>query len=215
MRKSSPDADARRAAGRKEEEMDRAFAVLAGAGLGAGLMYLFDPQLGRRRRAIARDKAVRLAHEAQDAAEVVTRDMRNRAQGLASGDLSVLIGGKRVLEHPLRGSWSPSARAVMAMAGGGLFLYGLTQDAPAACVLGTVGLALAVEGVTNAGLDDIGRIKQQVADKARDVAAKAADTASHVAGTFGYGREGEEDRGGQRDPARQGRAAEPAPAMRG
>ena len=29
-----------------------------GAGLGAGLMYLLDPQVGRGRRAVARDKSV-------------------------------------------------------------------------------------------------------------------------------------------------------------
>src|SRR5205807_2437450 len=100
----------------------------------------------RRRRALVRDKAVRLAHEAQDAAEVVARDARNRARGLAAGDLSVLVGGKRALRHPLRGGWSPTARTLMGLTGGGLFLYGLTQDAPVSCVLGTVGLALAAEG---------------------------------------------------------------------
>src|SRR4051794_31874822 len=119
--------------------MDRAMCMLAGAGIGAGLMYLFDPQMGRRRRAIARDKAVSLTHEAQDAACVVGRDMRNRAQGLAAGDLSVLAGGKRALHNPLRGGWSPSARSLMALAGGGLFLFGLTQEAPTACFLGTAG----------------------------------------------------------------------------
>ena len=61
-------------------------------------MYLFDPQMGRRRRALARDKAVSLTHEAQDAARVVARDASNRARGLAAGDLSVLVGGKRATE---------------------------------------------------------------------------------------------------------------------
>src|SRR5262245_1423665 len=113
--------------------MDRTIAFLAGAGLGAGLMYVLDPQMGRRRRALVRDKAVGLAHQAQDAAEVVAKDAANRARGLASGDLSVLAGGKRALSHPLRGGWSPTARALMGLAGGGLVLYGLTQEAPTAC----------------------------------------------------------------------------------
>jgi hypothetical protein len=77
----------------------------------------------------------------------------------------VLVGGKRALSHPLRGGWSPSARALMGLLGGGLFLYGLTQEAPAACALGTVGVALAAEGATNAGLDDLARVPQQVADR--------------------------------------------------
>src|SRR5947208_1575869 len=105
--------------------MDRAFTLLAGAGLGAGMMYLFDPDRGRRRRALSRDAAVRMGHQAEDAATVVAKDMRNRIQGLAAGDLSVLAGGRRALKNPLRGSWSPSARALMTLAGGGLFAYGL------------------------------------------------------------------------------------------
>jgi len=126
-------------------------------------MYLLDPQMGRRRRALAGDQAVRMAHDAQDAAGVVTRDMKNRAQGLAAGDLSVLAGGKQALHNPLRGGWSPSGRALLALLGGGLFLYGLTREAPTACILGCTGLALAAEGVTNAGIDDITRIPQQAA----------------------------------------------------
>lgn len=143
--------------------MDRTMTLLAGMGLGAGLIYLLDPQTGRRRRPLARDQVVHLAHEAHEAADVGARDARNRAQGLASGDFSVLAGGSRALENPLRGGWSPSARALMSLAGGGLFLYGLTRYAPTACVLGTVGLALAAEGVTNAGIDDIAGVSQNVA----------------------------------------------------
>jgi hypothetical protein len=154
--------------------MNRAAALLAGAGLGAGLMYLLDPDLGRRRRAIARDKAVRLAHETQDTAEVVARDMQNRAQGLASGDLSVLAGGRQALGNPLRGSWSPSARALMTVVGSGLFLYGLTRNAPTACILGCVGLALAAEGITNAGIDDITALPHKMTDMATDAAASLA-----------------------------------------
>jgi hypothetical protein len=147
--------------------MRRGIAMLAGMGLGAGLMYVLDPRMGRRRRALARDRAVRMGHRAQEAVDVVTRDMRNRARGLASGDLSVLAGGKRALSNPLRGGWSPSARALMAGFGAGLFLYGLTRSAPASCVAGTVGLALAAEGVTNAGVRDITRVTDDLAEKAK------------------------------------------------
>ena len=150
--------------------MDRTVAFLAGASFGAGLMFMLDPQQGRRRRALARDQAVRLAHDAEDAAGVVDRDMRNRARGLASGDLSVLAGGKRALANPLRGSWSPSARAVMGLLGGGLFLYGLTQKAPTACVLGGVGLGLMAEGFTNVGLDDVAGLSHRAAEAAGRVA---------------------------------------------
>jgi hypothetical protein len=196
--------------------MERAVALLAGAGLGAGLMYLLDPQMGRRRRALARDQAVSLAHEAQDAAGVVARDATNRARGLAAGDLSVLVGGRRALRHPLSGGWSPTARTLMGLAGGGMLLYGLTQDAPVSCVLGSIGLGLAAEGLTNAGLDDVRRGARQVADTAGDVARMATDAAGRAADSISFGREDAgRGRTGQGDAAMHGRAAEPAPAMRG
>jgi hypothetical protein len=171
--------------------MDQACAFLAGAGLGAGLMYVFDPDMGRRRRALARDQAVHLAHEAQDAAGVVARDVSNRAKGLASGDLSVLAGGKRALQNPLRGGWSPSGRALMGLLGGGLCAYGMTRDAPTACVLGAIGLALVAEAATNVGLSDVARASRQAADVACDAAGRAAE------GLGLGGREGAE----QRQPA--------------
>src|SRR5207247_7885451 len=47
----------------------------AGAfGLGAGLMFLLDPDRGRKRRARLRDQAVRAVHAAQDAARGRTMD---------------------------------------------------------------------------------------------------------------------------------------------
>jgi hypothetical protein len=191
--------------------MDSACAFLAGASLGAGLTYMLDPQQGRHRRALIRDKALRLAHDAQDAAEVVAKDARNRAQGLASGDLSVLVGGKRALEHPLRGGWSPTARALMGLTGGGLFLYGLTQEAPEACLLGAVGLALAAEGATNAGLDDIAGAPRQVATRAGEMARRATDAAAHATEHLGFDRE---DTGGG-DSGTDTIAAESVSATRG
>ncbi len=144
--------------------MNRATTFLTGAGLGAGLMYFFDPQAGRRRRTLLRDKGIRLGHKAQAAADVVARDMSNRAHGLAAGDLSVLAGGKRALQNPLRGSWSPTGRALLGLVGAGLFFYGLSRRAPTACLLGTTGLGLIAEGLTNAGIDDLTRIPKKVAD---------------------------------------------------
>src|SRR5687767_2633542 len=150
--------------------MNTSCSFLAGASLGAGLMYILDPQMGGRRRALARDKMVRLGHEAQDAARVVGTDLRNKAQGLASGDLTTLVGGKRALEHPFTGGWSPSGRALLTGLGMGLFVYGLTRSAPVSCMLGTLGCALAAEGVTNLGLDDIASAACEVGERAKDVA---------------------------------------------
>jgi hypothetical protein len=61
--------------------MNRIFAVLGGIGVGAALMYLFDPNGGRRRRALIRDKAVGIRNDVTDAIEGKARDLSNRAKG--------------------------------------------------------------------------------------------------------------------------------------
>lgn len=78
-----------------------------GAGLGAGLMYLLDPEGGRRRRAAARDKANRAG-----------RDLAGRSRGLISTAGSKLRGDgapDRMLEERLRsrlGRWVTHPHAV-------------------------------------------------------------------------------------------------------
>ena len=64
--------------------MNRNLLLLGGIGLGAGLMYIFDPDRGRRRRATARDAAHHLANAFDDAVGKTSRDLSNRARGLAS-----------------------------------------------------------------------------------------------------------------------------------
>jgi osmotically-inducible protein OsmY len=58
--------------------------LILGILLGAGLMYLLDPDRGRRRRALIRDQVVHGAHEIEDfGGEVASRarHLRNRARG--------------------------------------------------------------------------------------------------------------------------------------
>jgi hypothetical protein len=64
--------------------MNRNLLFLGGLGLGAGLMYIFDPDRGGRRRATARDAAHQLANAFDDAVGKTSRDLRNRAQGLVA-----------------------------------------------------------------------------------------------------------------------------------
>jgi hypothetical protein len=45
-------------------------------------MYLMDPNLGRRRRAVARDKAARLYSDASWAIDKTRKDVQNRASGV-------------------------------------------------------------------------------------------------------------------------------------
>jgi hypothetical protein len=58
--------------------------VVVGMALGAGLMYVLDPQQGRRRRALARDKMTKAVHETGRAMGATSRDVAHRATGLAA-----------------------------------------------------------------------------------------------------------------------------------
>jgi hypothetical protein len=55
-----------------------------GAGLGAGLMYVLDPDRGHRRRAMLRDRARHAAVATRDTLDKKARDVRNRARGLVA-----------------------------------------------------------------------------------------------------------------------------------
>jgi len=56
--------------------------VIGSFALGAGLMYFFDPQGGRRRRALLRDQVNSACVRFQEAERVVVRDASHRAIGL-------------------------------------------------------------------------------------------------------------------------------------
>jgi hypothetical protein len=80
----------------------------SGLAVGAGLMYLLDPDRGTRRRALLRDQAVHGAHEFGDFRERVagkSQDLRNRARGTlaeASGRLRREDVDDAVLEARVR-----------------------------------------------------------------------------------------------------------------
>lgn len=58
--------------------------LLGGVGLGAGLMYLLDPEGGRRRRAVARDKTVHGLKVSGRALRKTSVDVGNRTKGLVA-----------------------------------------------------------------------------------------------------------------------------------
>ena len=62
--------------------MNKGLTFGAGLGLGTGLMYLLDPDRGRRRRALLRDKGAWAARKTGDCIRVTARDLRNRTQGI-------------------------------------------------------------------------------------------------------------------------------------
>ena len=56
--------------------------VLGAAGVGAAVMYLLDPDGGRRRRALIRDQAVKLNKQTREAVAGRVGDLSNRAKGM-------------------------------------------------------------------------------------------------------------------------------------
>ena len=74
--------------------MNTGLRLLSAAGAGAGLMYLFDPDRGKRRRALLRNKAVHISRLANEAAGKTGRDLRNHLRGAAAGLESVFITGE-------------------------------------------------------------------------------------------------------------------------
>ncbi|HVF59098.1 MAG TPA: hypothetical protein VNJ70_04715 [Thermoanaerobaculia bacterium] len=58
--------------------------LLSGLGLGAGLMFLLDPERGRRRRALVRDKAVHYGKVTQRKLRGTSQHLSNKTHGLAA-----------------------------------------------------------------------------------------------------------------------------------
>ena len=82
-------------------------AALAGLGIGAAVMYLFDPQGGNRRRARIRDKTVRLNRQTREALAAKAQDISNRTKGVVH-ELKTAISPERDAEttDPSGVNWS-------------------------------------------------------------------------------------------------------------
>ena len=70
--------------------MNKGVALVGGVGLGAALMYFFDPDRGGRRRALVRDKVGAAGNKVGCYAEKMSHDIRNRAYGVVAETKSFL-----------------------------------------------------------------------------------------------------------------------------
>jgi uncharacterized membrane protein len=61
--------------------MNRLCNLMTGLSVGAGVMYFFDPVVGKRRRSLLFDQFNHFLHKAGDAADTTIRDVSNRAYG--------------------------------------------------------------------------------------------------------------------------------------
>jgi hypothetical protein len=129
---------------------------------------------------INRESAARWAGHTQGVAGSAGSAVKNWPRTAASEGRWAQTTANQFLQSLWSGHMSPTTRTLVGLAGGGLFLYGLTQKAPLACILGTVGLALAAEAFTNANIRDIAQFPGQAAEM-------ASQAASGVAETLGFG----------------------------
>jgi uncharacterized membrane protein len=63
---------------------DTGLIFIGGLSLGAGLMYIFDPDYGARRRAKLRDKTNHALHVARKGIDKATRDLQHRSRGFGA-----------------------------------------------------------------------------------------------------------------------------------
>lgn len=130
--------------------------LLTSLGLGAGLMYFYDPQRGDRRRARVRDQVNRLANDIDGSLDVAKRDLRNRVRGTlaeATARLEEQGAPDWILEERVRarlGRLARHAGGLEVHAGGGrVTLSGpaLREDVDA--LLKTAARTRGVHGVEN------------------------------------------------------------------
>jgi hypothetical protein len=131
------------------------FTLLKGAGLGAGMMYFFDPLAGNRRRALVRDQIVHACTVCNQQARITYRDAGNRLQG-ASAEISNAMqsSDQPLIERVQEGvteagrtlgmqgrTWSPTAKAAAMLGGAGLVASFMNKRDLAALAFGVVGLS--------------------------------------------------------------------------
>jgi hypothetical protein len=115
-------------------------AIVGAAGIGAALMYFMDPDRGRRRRALARDKIVHSGKVAEERIGKASRDISNRVRGakasvrsrVSRGDTDDQVLIERVRSELGRATSHPGAITVDAV-DGTIVLHGdvLTEEADA------------------------------------------------------------------------------------
>lgn len=141
------------------EVAGRAGDFLAGLVVGVGLMYLLDPDRGRRRRALVRDQVVSAGHDLGELGETLgakARHVRNQAAGLAAEAQARLRGSEVddfILEARIR---SEIGRAVsnpgaieVTVRNGHATLTGPVLAREVAELLATVGSVRGVDDVRN------------------------------------------------------------------
>jgi uncharacterized membrane protein len=93
--------------------MNKMFTTLGTLGLGAGVMYFYDPDRGRRRRALVRDKVTRTLNQSDEFIDKAAVDLRNRTRGTLAEAMAMLSDEEApdwILEERVRAELGRVAR---------------------------------------------------------------------------------------------------------
>jgi hypothetical protein len=115
-------------------------AFLTGGVVGAGAMYFFDPEQGKRRQALLEDQCHRLSRETAEGLDVAWRDLGNRARGtLAEPGIHAFT------------KWTPGTRLLAGSVGGMLMANCLMRRDIGSLLMGTLGFSLAMCAMAGPG----------------------------------------------------------------
>jgi len=129
-----------------------------GAGVGAGLMYLLDPQGGGRRRAVARDKSVSALKQGGKAAAKTSRHLGNKTKGLVAKtgsklrESDLVDDGQKLLkkvQKVVRVTVSHPSAIDPILEAGRVHLHGLVLASEVARLLAAIEAVEGISGVEN------------------------------------------------------------------
>jgi gas vesicle protein len=130
--------------------------LLTGAGIGAAVTFLLDPNGGAARRARVRDKMARASRKTREGLDRTTRDMANRTRGVVSATrarfASDVVDDQRLVERARAalGRWCSHPRALEVEAKDGIVtLRGPILVTEAAALLSAVETVRGVRGVVD------------------------------------------------------------------
>jgi len=162
---------------------------LAYLGLGAALMYLFDPQLGRKRRNDLGNQVDSTRRKVRRGTDAVLRDATNRTRGMlvetrrwlqaqrqrlerrAENATNEASGAARAAIAPWRKThWSPAQRALAGMAGAGLATSGCVRGGFLGVAMAMTGIGLIARATAN---EELGTLARDIGDDLGELASQA------------------------------------------
>jgi len=141
--------------------------VLGGIAAGAGLMYMLDPEGGRRRLGLAREQLARAQNKAGDALD----EVKSQLSASEPTDEMVASGEPRTTGFG-QTSWGPTARVLASIGGALLGARGARRGGLRGTVTSLLGVGMLARAATNQGLTALARKSAGAARSGSDVLPK-------------------------------------------